>query len=219
LIKGGSYALAYSNHARAIGGKCFVGCGAAMAVPYHVSVDTSALGTSSFLVAFDLIDGGSPSNSVAIAGFTTEGTLGVATPTGGVTGALPGGFTLADTSFFNEYLQGVQSANALAFDFEASTNAPAPGSAPDTFSFFQLDSQSGLPLFGTTDTTASDSLFTLEIDGSQNGQLAVFQPTTAGSAASWSVTAASQPIPEPATPLLLGAAILTLTMIRGKRKV
>jgi hypothetical protein len=196
-----------------------LGAGVAMAVPYHVSVDTSALGISSFLVAFDLIDGGPPSNSVSVAGFTTDGTLGVATPTGGVTGGLPGGFTLADTSFFNEYLQVVQSANALTFDFEPSTNVSAPGSAPDTFSFFLLDSQSGLPLFGTTDTTASDSLFALEIDGSQNGQLTVFQPSATGPSASWSVTGASRPVPEPATLLLFAAAILAATMIRGNRKV
>ena len=140
-------------------------------------------------------------------------------PTGGVTGALPGHFTLADASFFNEYLQVVQSANALAFDFQASTIAPAPGSAPDTFSFFLLDSQSALPLFGTTDATASDSLFTLEIDGSQNGQLTFFQPTKSSSAASWTVTAASQPVPEPATSLLLGAAISAVSAIRRRRKV
>ena len=200
---------------------CALLCGGAvMAVPYHVSIDTSALGIPSFLVAFDLIDGGPPSNSLSVTGFATDGTLGVATSIGGVTGALPGGFTLADASFFSEYLQVVQSANALAFDFEASTNAPAPGSAPDTFSFFLLDSQSGLPLFGTTDTTASDSLFTLEIDGRQSGQLTVFQPTTTGPTATWSVTGAPQPVPEPATPLLFAAAILAAaTMIRGNRKV
>jgi hypothetical protein len=200
---------------------CALLCGGAvMAVPYHVSIDTSALGISSFLVAFDLIDGGPPSNNLSVAGFTTDGTLGVATPTGSVTGALPGGFTLADTSFFSEYLQVVQSTNALAFDFEASTNAPAPGSAPDTFSFFLLDSQSGLPLFGTTDTTASGSLFTLEIDGRQSGQLIVFEPATTGPTASWSVTAATQPLPEPGTPLLFAAAILAAaTMIRRNRKL
>jgi hypothetical protein len=64
----------------------------ALAAPYHVSINTSALGISSFLMAFDLIDGGAPSNSVAVTGFTTDGTLGVATSAGGVTGGLPGAF-------------------------------------------------------------------------------------------------------------------------------
>ena len=144
----------------------------AVAVPYHVSIDTSALGISSFRIAFDLIDGGAPSNSVAVTAFTADGTLGVATSAGGVTGGLPGGVSLTDTRFFNEYLQIVSSAHALDFDFEASANGPE--SAPDTFSFFLLDALTELPLFRTTDTTGTDSLFILEIDGRQSGHLAVF---------------------------------------------
>ncbi len=55
---------------------------------------------------------------------------------GRVTGTLPGGFTLTDTSFFNEYRQVISSATTLSFDFEATSNTPDSGALPDTFSFF-----------------------------------------------------------------------------------
>jgi hypothetical protein len=73
-----------------------------------------------------------------------------------------------------------------------------------------------LPLFRTTDTTGTDSLFILEIDGRQSGHLAVFQPTIPGSAARWTVTGASRPLPEPASPLLFAKAILAAILIRHR---
>ena len=43
--------------------------GAATALPFTVSIDTSGLGVSSFAVAFDFIDGGPPANSVSVSNF------------------------------------------------------------------------------------------------------------------------------------------------------
>ena len=70
-----------------------------------VTVDTSALAGTQADLAFDLIDGGPPPNTVTLSEFTTGGTLGASSSTGDVTGAFPGVVTLADTSFFSEYLQ------------------------------------------------------------------------------------------------------------------
>ena len=47
-----------------------------------VTVDTSTLAGTSAQIAFDFIDGGPPSNTVTISGFTTDGTLGNPVPTG-----------------------------------------------------------------------------------------------------------------------------------------
>src|SRR5580704_613388 len=90
---------------------------------YSVTVDTSAfLGTSAQL-AFDLIYGGGPSNTVTVSDFSTDGTLGAVFPSGSVSGTLPGTVTLADSSlsFFNEYLTGLTLGTAFSFALDATT--------------------------------------------------------------------------------------------------
>ncbi|MEP7162697.1 MAG: hypothetical protein ABI747_02940, partial [Candidatus Moraniibacteriota bacterium] len=77
----------------------------AYATPIQITVDTSSFAGTSAALALDLIDGGSPANSVTVSGFSTTGTLGLNSSIGDVTGAFPGSVTLSDTSFFNEYLQ------------------------------------------------------------------------------------------------------------------
>ena len=47
-------------------------------------------------IAVDFIDGGPPANTVTLAVFTTDGTLGANSTSGDVTGALPGTLTLGD---------------------------------------------------------------------------------------------------------------------------
>jgi PEP-CTERM motif len=187
---------------------------AAPAATYDVSVDTSSLGASSFSLAFDFIDGGTPSNNVSVSAFSSDGTLGAASPSGGVAGSLPAGFTLTDAAFFNEYLQVVSSVSHLAFTFDATSNAPDAGSVPDTFSFFLLDNQSGLPLFDTTDPTGAGSLFTLQIDGSSSGVLSIYSPVGTAPAANWTVTA----VPEPSTVWLLAIGMGAMLSVLQRRK-
>ena len=124
-----------------------------------VTVDTSALAGTKADLAFNLIDGGAPPNAVTIAGFATDGTLGASSSKGNVTGALPGSVTLADTSFFSEYVQGATLGNSLSFVLNTSGNAPGPASFPDGFSFFLLDHATGLPLVTTSHPTGANALF------------------------------------------------------------
>lgn len=177
--------------------------GMSYATPFHVSINTSSLGSAPIGATFDFIDGGSPSNNVAVNGFSTDGALSVSNSIGGVTGGLPSGFTLDDSAFFNEYYQVIIAANSISFDFNTTANIPDIGSSPDTFSFYLLDDQTGLSLFDTTDPTGSNSLFILDINGSNDGLLNVYGLASTATAVTWEVSQGNNTVPEPATLLLL----------------
>ena len=116
-----------------------------------VSVDTSGLAGTSAQLAFDFIEGGTPSNTITISGFLTDGTLGSASSSGDVSGTLPGTVILNDSSFFNEYLTDITLGSSFSFVFGATANGPDSGSLPDAFSLFLIDPNTGQALFPTTD--------------------------------------------------------------------
>ncbi|HUA19872.1 MAG TPA: NF038129 family PEP-CTERM protein [Bryobacteraceae bacterium] len=176
---------------------------------YTVNVDTSSLLGTSAQLAFDLIDGGGSSNTVTLTDFSTDGTLGSVFPTGLVSGALPGTVTLADSpgSFFNEYLTDMTLGTTFSFTLDATTNGPDPLSVPDALSVFLLDPSTGLPLYTTSDPTGSDSLLTLNIDGTPEGDLGVYA-STVGAAIAGSGSAST--VPEPHTAVLLAGGFVFL---------
>jgi hypothetical protein len=179
--------------------------GSALALPYTVTVDTSAESGGSASLAFDFADGGIPGNFAAIHAFATDGTLsGAPVLTGDVSGMLPGLVALGDGFLFNGYLEGITFGSFVSFVLDASTQAPFSGSFPDTFSFSLLEQGSGLPLFATTDPSGSGALFRLEYDGSPTGKLSVY--TATDSPISWTVVA----VPEPQTVVLMAAGLLLL---------
>ncbi len=167
---------------------------------YDVSIDTTSLLGSGSILAFDFIGGGgTQSNAVSIASFSTDGTLipaatSGAVNSGSVSGTLPGNVTLTNASFFNEYQQGITVGSTITFQLDATTNAPTGSSVPDGFSLFFLDPAAANSLLTTTDPTGANSLFTLQIDGSPNGVLGVYDslPTVA-------VTITAAPVPIPGT--------------------
>jgi hypothetical protein len=128
-----------------------------------VTVDTSALAGTQADLAFDLVDGGPPSNAVTITTFATDGTLGAASTKGNVTGALPGSVTLADTAFLSEYRQAATLGKSLSFVINATGKPPNAASFPDGFSFFLLDHATGLPLVTTSHPTGANALLLLSI--------------------------------------------------------
>src|SRR5205807_2494820 len=111
-------------------------------------------------------------------------------------------------SFFNEYLQNLTLATNIAFHLDTTKNAPTGGSLPDSFSFFMLDKNTGLPLFTTTDPTGSDGLFQLDLNGTPGGGLSVF--SAPNHEVSFTVTALVPAVPEPSTWLLLGSGLVAL---------
>jgi hypothetical protein len=124
--------------------------GEVWASPIQITVDTSSLFGTAANLAFDFIDGGPPSNSVTIFGFTSDGTLGDACITHDLVTCDPapkltdgtGIVTIDDSVFsFTEYRQTITLGNSLSFRFDTTGN-PADteaGSSPDGFSFSLLD--------------------------------------------------------------------------------
>ncbi len=170
----------------------------ATAAPITITVDTSSLSGTSAQLAFDLVDGGPPANSVTISGFGTNVTLGASSSTGDVVGNFPGSVVLSDTAFFNEYLQDITLGNTLSYTFD-NTGLPADAASfPDGFSFFLLDPITGQSLTSTSDPTGANALFLLGIG------------TTSGfeiySGQNFSVSVRG--VPEPSSNLLLLVGVL-----------
>lgn len=119
----------------------FLAAGGARATPITITVDTSGITGDASLI-FDLINGGDtalpPFNSVFIYNLTTDGTLGVASPVGAVTGTLPGTLLnpliIGDAEFFNEYAQGITLGTFITFTFDTTGLAALGSDAADGFS-------------------------------------------------------------------------------------
>jgi hypothetical protein len=180
-----------------------------------ITVDTSRLIGASAQLAFDFI-GGPDANMITVSIFSTNGSLGAISRTGEVSGTLPGTVTLTDASpadFFNEYLTNITLGTTFSFVLGATTIGPPGGSFPDAFSLFVLDPTTGLSLVTTTDPTGSQSLLTLNIDGSPQGNLNVYSSN--------SVVVTATPVstvPEPSTVPLL-ASLLALVALAGRARV
>lgn len=185
--------------------------GQASAAPIQITVDTTSLAGVSAQLAFDLIDGGPPANSVMISDFASDGLLDTASSTDDVTGDFstpPGIVALSDTSFFSEYLQGITLGTSLTFIFDTSGNPADPGSAPDGFSFFILNASGTASLVSTSDPTGADALFLFNIG--ETDPLVVFN----SDAVTVSAVAVVNGVPEPAPLALLMTGLLALCVVR-----
>jgi hypothetical protein len=194
---------------------------------YDVTLNTSSLVGMNAILAFDFIaGGGTQNNSLIISEFSTNGALGVAGPnSGSVSGTFPGSVslsTLSGSSFFNEALQGLTLGSTITFQVDATTNVPTGGSLPDTFSLFLLDPTASYSLTNTKDPTGSDSLTTVQIDGTKGGNLGVYSGS--GPAVPMTVTAVTgtgpTQVPEIDASSAMSALILLLCVlaaIRGRR--
>lgn len=182
----------------------------AIAGMLRLTLDTSSLAGTPAALAFDLVRGDASDNTMSIVDFSTDGSLGSASSTGGpVSGALPGLVTLGDEAFFNELLQNIGLASAISFTLSFSENFSAP--TPTSFALFMLDDSAGLPLFPTSDPTGANALFALDLDGTQFGDYRVFEalgplgitvtatPVTPGTPGT--------PVPEPASLLLFAVGL------------
>lgn len=183
------------------------------AAPMHVTVNTPALNGIAGQLAFDLIDGGSPANSVSVSRFTsTGGTLGAFTSAGSSLGQLPAGFTLSDDQFFNEYLQNFIFGMTFSFLLDATANPPGSNSFPDGFALFFLDPISGQSLVTTTDPTGANALLSLSIGVAPSLEL--------HDAAGIQVMATAMPEPNTMTLIVAGlllAALNHCVRTRGNR--
>jgi hypothetical protein len=190
--------------------------GQAQASTIQITVDTTNISGVIGSLAFDLIPGGFPPNSVSIFGFTTDGTLGAVLPASGdVKGTLPGTLsdpvTIVDSTGFNEYAQGITFGHLFSFFFNTSGGAGSPPT-PAGFSLFILDADGGLPIVSTSDPTGADSLFLYSI-----GQDVTPDVFTSESVRT---TARVLSVPEPGALALVIAGLLALGgMLRAGSKL
>ena len=189
--------------------------GEVWASPIQITVDTSSLFGTAANLAFDFIDGGPPSNSVTIFGFTSDGTLGDACVTHDLVTCDPapkltdgtGIVTIDDSVFsFTEYRQSITLGNSFSFRFDTTGN-PADtgtGSSPDGFSFFLLDQDAVFSL-----VPGVDALFLYSIGAPE--PLQVFTQL---------VQASEVPTgaPEPGALALAMAGLLGLGLVRAANK-
>jgi hypothetical protein len=142
------------------------------ALTFDVVVNTTSLNGLDATLAFDFLDGGSPSNTVILSTLTSDGTQGATSASGDVTGSGPWTFSdLGNTSIFNELLVDfTPMGTSLAFSFTTTDNPPDPGSSPDSFSFFVLT-----PLITTDEPLGSNALFLFNLGQGAQG-LTVYNP-------------------------------------------
>ena len=188
---------------------------------YVFTTNTSSLAGTEAALTFDFIaGGGAQANTISISDFITNGTIGSASTSGSVTGKLPGTLTLSNASFFNELQQRMTLGSTITFQLVATTNAPTGGSLPDTFSLFLLDPTGSFSLTNTKDPTGSNSLVTLQIDGTKQGNLSVY--SSSGPSVPVTVTAGSGPAqaPEMDSSVAIGAVTILLSglaILRSRR--
>jgi hypothetical protein len=196
---------------------------------FDVTLDTTALtvapGASSgpFALYFQLIDGsglGNADNIVTLSDFVFGGggAAGLPLVEGGAAGDLGSDVTLADTSFFNSFLQGFVPGGVLSFAVRMTAAVDASGT-PDAFAFSILDS-SGFPL-PSSDPTLADTLLTIMIDSADPAVLTYGTDPARGSVvmSAPAITPAITSVPEPASLslVLVGTAVTGLNAYRSRR--
>lgn len=191
---------------------------------YSVSLATSPLighPAGPFSLEFQLNDGsgsGDANNTATLSDFDFHGGNVPGSPirAGGASGNLLAGVSLTDSSFFNEFIQGFAPGSSLSFQISLTTN-PDPGGTPDEFSFSILDNTSvEIPTLDVTDT-----LILIDITSS-NPTVNTFAtdpnsfPRGGGNPIVISApdVAEVETVPEPATILLMGSAVLALLAAR-----
>jgi hypothetical protein len=190
----------------------------AFATPYlkgdaltQVTVDTSGYANQNAVLAFDFVGGGP--NTVTISNFMTDGIVVTESITGGVTGILPGDFTLDDTTqFFNELTAGTALGQKLVFDFQTTNLAPT-GSFPDEFTLFILDPATQMSIIPSSDPTGAESLLAIDLTGGSAPQASIYSPLVTLGAPTVATVAA----PEPSSALLLTGSLLVLVGMRSGR--
>ncbi|WP_347990191.1 NF038129 family PEP-CTERM protein [Methylomonas sp. AM2-LC] len=186
----------------------------AQATDLVFTADTSSIKGETGTFYLDFISGGnSTSNFATISSFSTDGTLGVITPLGEVSGSLPSTVDFGtDTTLFNEYAQNITFGNQISFHLNLTENAPDPLGTPDSFSAFVA--YSGSNFTQTTDPTGSNALFLFNIDGTASGNLNVY--TLSNGNSPWQVSNISA-VPELSEAWLLMFGLMGLGL-KAKRQ-
>ncbi len=195
-------------------------------ISWDVTLGTTPLignAASPFSLEFQFTDGSGLSdgnNTATVSGIQLGGgaLLGAPLTFGSASGTLPGSLTLADTSFFSQYIQTFTPGNTLSFILSVTNNVDS-GGVPDEFSFAILDkTNSEIPSTGL-----GDALVLVDID-SANPTLLSFPSDTSRNAgggkpiALAAATITPAVVPEPSQVWLAAAATVLLAAASIRRR-
>ena len=178
---------------------------AAAQTTYRVTVNTSALSGTTGNLDFQFNPFGAAAAATdVISGFTSTGTLaGAPTPTGGVTGILPGPLTFTNSTGYNDYFQAFTFGNSLTFLTTFSGNTVNKAPASDTFAFSLYDSTGTTPLL-TNDPSGSVAEITINPNGTFSTRA---NPNSDGSASVATIALVPPAVPEASTTVSLGVLL------------
>jgi hypothetical protein len=180
---------------------------------WTVSVDTSQMTadyTGPFGIDFELLNGGSNSNTVTLSNFTFGGGGAVppAVPSVGASGDLGSVVSLNDTGqFLVDFNQGFTPGTTLTFTMDSTLNGPPMGGIPDNFSMVLASSYD--PINGYTPIPTMDmvsgTFFNFNINGPGTPPVSVYSSLTGD--ITLTVTPQGGAVPEPTSviTLFLGA--------------
>jgi hypothetical protein len=178
---------------------------------YQITTDTSSIaGTSGYLdFQFNPGPGTTQAATATVVGFSSDGTLGgFPQLTGDAAGALPGDVVLNNTDQFNDYFEGFQFGEAVAFRVAFSgpavTSPDGISNSGSTFAFSLYAADQVTPLL-TSDPSGAVAGVDVNLDGT-------ITPT------SLSGVATVAPAPEPGSALLLVAGLLGLGYWKRPRR-
>jgi len=185
--------------------------GARAGIVYLVTVDTSAIRNTAGFLDFDFAPGSTPQSQAAfvqIGSFSPAGGLsGAPQVSGGGSGTLPAVVSLDNSTSFNDYFQGFNYGDAIAFSL--SFGGPAIDSPNGTATF---GSKFGFGMFDSNGdallTSDPNVTFTVDVNPDGTTSLTSFSPNAQAALAS--------SVPEPEAPALLALALVGfLTARRG----
>jgi hypothetical protein len=183
----------------------------ATGVTYDITVNTSSISGTTGSLDFQFNPGPlvTQAANLQILGFTTDGMLGSATPSGDVTGTLPGTLTFDNLTSFNDYFTGFTYGNTLSFDVNlygpAVTTPDGVSTSGSTFAFFMFSDAAGTMPVLTTDPGGTAATVDINLDGST---------TPTNSSAQLTITNPSAPVPEPASFFMLAAGMAGVVLFR-----
>ena len=181
---------------------------------YLVTINTSAINSTSGNLDLQFNPGTLPGTQLATAtvqGFTSDGTLGSATLTGDVTGALPGTLSFDNQTVFNDDFQAIVFGDSIQFDLVLSGPAVlTPDGISTSGSSFGIglwDSTGFSPLL-TSDPNGFAGIVNVNLDGS--GTTTTFLTDAGGPPVVTVASEVASAVPEPDSILLFGTGLAGL---------
>ena len=184
-----------------------------------ITVDTSGLsGQTDYLdLQFEPDPSGSNPATATVTDFATDGILGAATPSGDVTGNLPGALAFDNLTVFNDYFQAIKFGSKVSFTLALAGPTPL-GGAPSGFNIaiyaYDAPSDSYTPLL-TVSPDGEAAQIVLNPDGSTT--ITTFAASSDPGSVSVVNVKEQSSLPEPASFWLAGLSLAAALVLGRKR--